>query len=119
MNQLLSYLKGNKKTIEDKKLATFLSSPESIKIFSEYLTAYCDEYENVDSQTRDAILEEVLVDQTSHIIDGLIRRKHREIDFDKVTSEIPHTKEEIMKMVLEIKNAVNSYELKLKDHETF
>lgn len=119
LNQVILYLKRNKKTVEDEGLVDFLSSSERIKKFSEYLAAYYDEYENVDTQTRDAILEEVFVDQTSHIIDGLIRRKHGEIDIDKVMSESPYTKEDIMKMALEIKNRVNSYKLKSEDFETF
>lgn len=45
--------------------------------------------------------------------------KHKEIDIEKVTEDSPHTQEEIMKMVLEIRNRVNVKRLKEKDFKDF
>ena len=45
--------------------------------------------------------------------------KHKEIDIEKVTEESPHTKEEIMRMVLEIRNRVNAKRLEEKDFKGF
>jgi len=114
-----SYLKLSKKSHEDETLIDFLESPERIKKFSEYISAYYDEYERANAETRNAIMEEVFVDHVSHIIDSLIKIKHKDIDIDKVMEDSPHTKEEIMKMVLEIRNKVNVQQLEKSDFEGF
>ncbi len=114
-----SYLKRNKKNREDKTLVEFLESPEKIKKFSEYISVYYDEYEGTDDKTKNAIMEEVFVDHVSHIIDSLIKMKHKDIDIDKVMEESPHTREEIMKMVLEIRNKVNIKRLEEEDFKNF
>jgi len=114
-----SYLKRSKKNREDETLVEFLKSPEKIKKFSEYISAYYDEYEGADAKTRNAIMEEVFVDHVSHIMDGLIKMKHKDIDIDKVMEDSPHTKEEIMKMVLEIQNKVNAGRLEEGDFKGF
>lgn len=114
-----SYLKLSKKSHEDETLIDFLESSEKIKKFSEYISAYYDEYERVDTETRNAIMEEVFVDHVSHIMDSLIKIKHKDIDIDKVMEDSPHTREEIMKMVLEIRNKVNTPKLEKSDFEEF
>ena len=93
--------------------------PEKIKKFSEYISAYYDEYEGADAKTKNAIMEEVFVDHVSHIIDGLIKMNHKDIDIDKVMEDSPHTREEIMKMVLEIQNKVNGKRLEEEDFKDF
>lgn len=117
--KISSYLKRSKRNCEDETLISFLESPEKIKKFSEYISAYYDEYEGADAKTRNAIMEEVFVDHVSHIMDGLIKMKHNDIDIDKVMEDSPHTREEIMKMVLEIRNKVNIERLKGKDFKCF
>ena len=87
--------------------------------FSEYISAYYDEYEGADAKTKNAIMEEVFVDHVSHIIDGLIKMNHKDIDIDKVMEDSPHTREEIMKMVLEIQNKVNGKRLEEEDFKDF
>lgn len=114
-----SYLKRSKKNCEDESLIGFLESPEKIKKFSEYISAYYDEYDGADAKTKNAIIEEVFVSHASHIIDGLIKIKHKDIDIDKVMAESPHTREEIMKMVLEIRNKVNAEQLAEDDFNGF
>lgn len=114
-----SYLKQSKKNCEDETLIGFLESPEKIKKFSEYISAYYDEYDGADAKTKNAIMEEVFVSHVSHIIDGLIQIKYKDIDIDKVMAESPHTREEIMKMVLEIRNKVNAERLEEKDFKGF
>lgn len=117
--KIVSYLKRSKKNCEDKTLAEFLESPEKIKKFSEYISAYYDEYEGADAKTRNAIMEEVFVDHVSHIMDGLIKMRHKDIDIDKVMEDSPHTREDIMKMVLEIRNKVNVERLEEEDFKDF
>lgn len=117
--KIVSYLKRSKKNCEDETLATFLESPEKIKKFSEYISAYYDEYEGADAKTKNAIMEEVFVDHVSHIIDGLIKMNHKDIDIDKVMVDSPHTREEIMKMVLEIRNKVNVKRLEEENFKDF
>ncbi len=87
--------------------------PEKIKKFSEYISAYYDEYEGADAKTKNAIMEEVFVDHVSHIIDGLIKMHHKDIDIDKVMEDSPH------KMVLEIQNKVNGKRLEEEDFKDF
>lgn len=117
--KISSYLKRSKRSCEDETLIGFLESPEKIKKFSEYISAYYDEYEGADAKTRNAIMEEVFVEHVSHIMDGLIKLKHKDIDIDKVMEDSPHTREEIMKMVLEIRNKVNVEQLEEKDFICF
>ena len=117
--KISSYLKRNKRNREDEILIDFLESSEKIKKFSEYISAYYDEYEGVDAKTRNAIMEEVFVDHVSHIMDGLIKMKHKDIDIDNVMDDSPHTREEIMKMVLEIRNMVNVERFEEKDFKGF
>lgn len=117
--KIVSYLKRSKKNCEDETLAAFLESPEKIKKFSEYISAYYDEYEGADAKTKNAIMEEVFVDHVSHIIDGLIKMRHKDIDIEKVMEDSPHTREEIMKMVLEIMNKVNVKRLEEEDFKDF
>ena len=117
--KIVSYLKRSKKNCEDETLAAFLESPEKIKKFSEYISAYYDEYEGADAKTKNAIMEEVFVDHVSHIIDGLIKMRHKDIDIEKVMEDSPHTREEIMKMVLEIRNKVNVKRLEEEDFKGF
>ena len=117
--KIVSYLKRSKKNCEDETLAAFLESPEKIKKFSEYISAYYDEYEGADAKTKNAIMEEVFVDHVSHIIDGLIKMRHKDIDIDKVMEDSPHTREEIMKMVLEIRDKVNAKRLEEEDFKGF
>ena len=117
--KIVSYLKRSKKNCEDETLAAFLESPEKIKKFSEYISAYYDEYEGADAKTKNAIMEEVFVDHVSHIIDGLIKMRHKDIDIDKVMEDSPHTREEIMKMVLEIRDKVNVKRLEEEDFKGF
>ena len=100
-------------------VSDFLASSDKIKKFSEYISAYYDEYEGVDEKTKNAIMKEVFVDQASNIIDGLIKMKHKEIDIEKVKEDSPYTKEEIMKMVLEIRNRINVRRLEEKDFKGF
>lgn len=119
LNKLQLYIRKGKRCYEDEMVCDFLESPEKIKKFSEYISAYYDEYEGVDDKTKNAIMEEVFVDQVSNIIDGLIKMKHKEIDIEKVMEDSPHTKEEIMKMVLEIRNKVNAGRLKEDDFKGF
>ena len=71
----VSYLKRSKKSCEDETLVAFLESPEKIKKFSEYISAYYDEYEGTDAKTKNAIMEEVFVNHVSHIIEGLIKNE--------------------------------------------
>ena len=117
--KIVSYLKRSKKSCEDETLVAFLESPEKIKKFSEYISAYYDEYEGTDAKTKNAIMEEVFVDHVSHIIDGLIKMRHKDIDIDKVMEDSPHTREEIMKMVLEIRDKVNVKRLEEEDFKGF
>ena len=117
--KISSYLKQSKRNREDETLIGFLESPEKIKKFSEYISAYYDEYEGADAKMRNAIMEEVFVEHVSHIMDGLIKMKHKDIDIDKVMEDSPHTREEIMKMVLEIRNKVNIERLEEKDFKCF
>ncbi len=117
--KIVSYLKRSKKNCEDETLAEFLESPEKIKQFSEYISAYYDEYEGADTKTKNAIMEEVFVDHVSHIIDGLIKMRHKDIDIEKVMEDSPHTREEIMKMVLEIRDRVNAKRLEEEDFKDF
>ncbi len=112
-------LKQNKKSRKDETLIDFLESPEKIKRFSEYISAYYDAYEGVDDKTRAAIMEEVFVDHASHIIDGLIKMKHKEIDIEKIMEDSPHTREEIIKMVLEMQDKVNTTRLEKGDFKDF
>lgn len=114
-----SYLKKNKKNHEDETLVDFLDSSEKIKKFSEYLSAYYDEYDKADIRIKNAIMEEVFVDHVSHIIDGLIKTKHKEIDIEKVMKDSPHTREEILKMVLDIENRVSVKQLEESDFKGF
>ena len=114
-----SYLKRSKINHEEEILISFLESPEKIKKFSEYISAYYEEYEGADVKTRNAIMEEIFVDHVSHIMDDLIKMKHKDIDIDKVMEDSPHTREEIMKMVLEIRNKVNVERLEEKDFKGF
>lgn len=111
IKKICSYLKMNKKKCKDQVLIDFLQSSEKIKKFSEYINAYYNEYDGADLKTKNAILEEVFVDHVSHIIDGLIKRNNKEIDIDKVIEDSPHSREDIMKLVLEIRNKVNSEQL--------
>ena len=113
------YVDREKRNREDERVSDFLDSSDKIKKFSEYISAYYDEYERADEKTKNAIMEEVFVDQVSNIIDGLIKMKHKEIDIEKVTEDSPHTKEEIMKMDLEIRNRVNVKRLEEKDFKDF
>ena len=117
--KIVSYLKRSKKSCEAETLVAFLESPEKIKKFSEYISAYYDEYEGTDAKTKNAIMEEVFVDHVSHIIDGLIKMRHKDIDIDKVMEDSPHTREEIMKMVLEIRDKVNVKRLEEEDFKGF
>lgn len=117
--KIVSYLKWSKKSSEDETLVSFLESPEKIKKFSEYISAYYDEYEGADAKTKNAIMEEVIVDHASHIIDGLIKMRHKDIDIDKEMEDSPHTREEIMKMVLEIRDKVNVKRLEEEDFKGF
>ena len=103
LSRLKLYIGKKKRNFEDEKVFVFLNSPEKIERFSEYISAYYDEYEGVDEKTKNTIIEEVFVDQVSHIIDGLIKMKHKEIDIEQVMEDSPYTKNEIMRMVLEIK----------------
>lgn len=119
LNKLKLYVDREKRNREDERVSDFLDSSDKIKKFSEYISAYYDEYERADEKTKNAIMEEVFVDQVSNIIDGLIKMKHKEIDIEKVTEDSPHTKEEIMKMVLEIRNRVNVKRLEEKDFKDF
>lgn len=119
LSKLKLYVDRGKRNCEDDMVSDFLDSSEKIKKFSEYISAYYDEYEGADEKTKNAIMEEVFVDQVSNIIDGLIKMKHKEIDIEKVTEESPHTKEEIMRMVLEIRNRVNAKRLEEKDFKGF
>ena len=119
LNKLKLYVDRGKRNREDAMVSDFLDSSEKIKKFSEYISAYYDEYERADEKTKNAIMEEVFVDQVSNIIDGLIKMKHKEIDIEKVTENSPHTKDEIMKMVLEIRNRVNTKRLEEKDLKGF
>lgn len=119
LGKIVSYLKRSKKNCEDETLAEFLESPEKIKRFSEYISAYYDEYEGTDAETKNAIMEEVFVDHVSHIIDGLIKMKYKDIDIEKVMEDSPHTREKIMKMVLEIRNRVNAKRLEEEDFKDF
>ncbi len=64
-------------------------------------------------------MEEVFVDHVSHIIDSLIKIKHKDLDIDKVMQDSPHTREEIMKMVLEIRSRVNAKKLEEGDFKEF
>ena len=59
------------------------------------------------------------MDNVSHIIDGLIKMRHKDIDIDKVMEDSPHTREEIMKMVLEIRDKVNAKRLEEEDFKGF
>ena len=59
------------------------------------------------------------MDHVSHIIDGLIKMRHKDIDIDKVMEDSPHTREEIMKMVLEIRDKVNAKRLEEEDFKGF
>lgn len=119
LNKLKLYVDREKRNREDERVSDFLDSSDKIKKFSEYISAYYDEYERADEKTKNAIMEEVFVDQVSNIIDGLIKMKHKEIDIEKVTEDSLHTKEEIMKMVLEIRNRVNVKRLEEKDFKDF
>lgn len=64
-------------------------------------------------------MKEVFIAQVSNIIDGLIKMQHKEIDIEKVTENSLHAKEEIVKMVLEIRNRVNTKRLEEKDFKEF
>ena len=119
LNKFKLYVDRGKRNCEDAMVSDFLDSSEKIKKFSEYISAYYDEYERADEKTKNAIMEEVFVDQVSNIIDGLIKMKHKEIDIEKVTENSPHTKDEIMKMILEIRNRVNTKRLEEKDFKEF
>lgn len=110
--KIVSYLKRSKKNCEDETLAAFLKSPEKIKKFSEYISAYYDEYEGADAKTKNAIMEEVFVDHVSHIIDGLVKMRHKDIDIEKVMEDSPHTREEI-------RNKVNVKRLEEEDFKDF
>lgn len=59
------------------------------------------------------------MDHVSHIIDGLIKMRYKDIDIEKVMEDSPHTREEIMKMVLEIRNKVNVKRLEEEDFKDF
>ena len=72
-----------------------------------------------DTKIKNAIMEEVFVDHVSHIIDGLIKMRHKDIDIDKVMEDSQNTREEIMKMVLEIRNKVNVKRLEEEDFKDF
>ena len=119
INKIGTYLRQNRKNQEDDALIDFLESADKIKRFAEYISAYYDEFDEVDIKTKNAILEEVFVEHTSHIIDGLIKMKHPEINIDQVMENIPHSREEIMKMVLDIQDKVKVEELAVKDFEGF
>lgn len=62
LSKLKLYIGKEKRNCEDEKVLDFLNSPEKIKRFSEYISAYYDEYEGVDEKTKNAIMEEVFVD---------------------------------------------------------
>lgn len=119
LNKLRLYAGRRKRSREDEIVSDFLDSPEKIKRFSEYISAYYDEYEGADEKTQNAIMEEVFVEQVSDIIDELIKTKHKEIDVEKVMEDSPHTKEEIMKMVLEIRKRVHTKRPEEKDFRGF
>ena len=119
LNKLKLYADRGKRNREGQMVSDFLESSDKIKKFSEYIGAYYDAYEGTDEKTKNAIMEEVFVDQTSNIIDGLIKMEHKEIDIEKVMEDSLHTKEEIMKMVLEIRNRVNTKRLEEKDFKGF
>ena len=114
-----SYLRQSKKNHEDDVLTSFLESSEKINKFAEYISAYYDEYDGADTKTKNAILEEVFVEHTSHIIDGLIKMKHQGINIDKVLEDSPHSREEMMKMVLDIQDKVKVEKIEQKDFEGF
>ena len=59
------------------------------------------------------------MNHVSHIIEGLIKMRHKDIDIDRVMKDSPHTREEIMKMVLEIQNKVNVKRLEEEDFKGF
>lgn len=56
------YVDREKRNREDERVSDFLDSSDKIKKFSEYISAYYDEYEEADEGTKNAIMEEVFVD---------------------------------------------------------
>lgn len=118
-SKIVAYLKQSKKNRENKILTDFLESPKKISKFAEYISAYYDEYDEADTKTKNAILEEVFVEHTSHIIDGLIKMKHQGIDIDKVMEDSSHSREEIMKMILDIQNNIKVDKIEERDFEGF
>lgn len=102
IKNIVQYIKNHALNKEDKILSDFLDSPEKIKKFSEYISAYYDEYENAGDRIKDMIKEEVFVEQVSTIIDSLIKIRHPEINPVEVQNSIPHTKDEILKLILEM-----------------
>lgn len=115
IKKIASYLKLCAKTEEDKKFVDFLNSPDRIKEFSDYLSAYYDEFESVDDITKNAIREEIWVDQTSIIMDRLMKKHHEELDIDKIKNESPYEEKDVMRMVLEIRNELKIHKLEAED----
>ena len=52
------------------------------------------------------------MDHVSHIIDGLVKMRHKDIDIEKVMEDSPHTREEI-------RNKVNVKRLEEEDFKDF
>jgi hypothetical protein len=118
-SKIVTYLRQSKKNHEDDVLTGFLESPEKIKKFAEYISAYYDEYDGADTKTKNAILEEVFAEHTSHIIDGLIKMKHQGINIDKVLEDSSHSREKMMKIVLDIQDKVKVEKIEQKDFGGF
>lgn len=100
------YLKQSGENEEDKTLIDFLESDEKIRNLAEYISAYYEEFDKVDTDTKNAIMEEVFVHSASSIMDALIQLNHKDIDIEKVMEESPHTREDILKMILEIRGGI-------------
>lgn len=106
-NSIISSIKNGIMSREDREFIDFLESPEHVKLFYEYISAYYNEYENLDAELKNKILEEVFVYNTSTIIDGLLKQKYKGLNIDDINEKMPYSKKEILKKVLDMNFSKN------------
>ena len=103
IGKIVGAIKREKEEYGANSVFYLIDHPEEMDRFLRYIDEYYTCFDQVSEETRNAVLEEMVVDRMSPAMEQLLEKADPHMDVGEIRDISPFSEEEILKIVLEVR----------------
>lgn len=92
---------------EESRIFSLIDNREDMELFLRYIDEYYTSFDEIDEAVRNAVFEEMVVDQISPTLERIIMAHAPDLDLEKIEEISPFSEEEIFKSMMEVRREVD------------